>query len=376
MKLHLPANNCRTLAFSLVAIVGLSSAFVPGQALARKHKAKAVAAPAAVKAKASPWAGTSTSTDAEKPAKPAGRVSVASGKGKGKGRPGHLTRAEQHDANKICVDSFNTAKERRESGHLIEAREFLSKCARKTCTDFLQQECTTLYTQLEADVPTVVPVVTDDTGAPHALAEVRMDGELLTSKIDGHALQVDPGKHEFSFGTEAGVFATLKAMIVQGPTQPSHLGVAALKAKGRWIDRPNRQPGRASGCGSGAASGVRGQLGRGGDRGGRRGARGRRLRRSRVQRRSAQTDHTGGPVRRRNTLARLYPRRCRGPGPGERGVVHDLGPKGQQHLDVIVLSELQSGQRASHTEAVPRGRHLDRRGCRGSSCFDVAFREV
>ena len=216
MKLHLPANNCRTLAFSLVAIVGLSSAFVPGQALARKHKAKAVAAPAAVKAKASPWAGTSTSTDAEKPAKPAGRVSVASGKGKGKGRPGHLTRAEQHDANKICVDSFNTAKERRESGHLIEAREFLSKCARPSCSDFLRQECTTLYTQLEVDVPTVVPVVNDDTGAPHALAEVRMDGELLTSKIDGHALQVDPGKHEFSFATEAGVFATLKAMIVQG----------------------------------------------------------------------------------------------------------------------------------------------------------------
>jgi hypothetical protein len=115
-----------------------------------------------------------------------------------------------------CVAAYNKAQERAKSAHLRDAREFLSKCARAQCGSFLQQECTHLYTQLETDIPSVVPLVADETGAPHALVEVRMDGELLTSKLDGHALLVDPGKHEFTFSTDLGVFAKKKIMIVQG----------------------------------------------------------------------------------------------------------------------------------------------------------------
>lgn len=179
-----PVNTCRTMALSLIAIVGLSSAFLPEQALARKPKGKPGSAHASVKAKAKTKANTRQSTRPEK--------------------------AEVHN---ICADSFNGAKERTQSGHLLEARELSGKCARKSCGDFLHHECTTLYTQLEADIPSVVPVVTDAAGAP---VEVKMDGQALTSKLDGHAIPIDPGDHEFTFNAQDGVSVTRKVLIVQG----------------------------------------------------------------------------------------------------------------------------------------------------------------
>jgi hypothetical protein len=140
--------------------------------------------------------------------------SQALARGGSKSRAG--TAGGTKEERQACVAAYNKAQERAKSAHLRDAREFLSKCARPQCGSFLQQECTHLYTQLETDIPSVVPLVADETGAPHALVEVRMDGELLTSKLDGHALLVDPGKHEFTFSTDLGVFAKKKIMIVQG----------------------------------------------------------------------------------------------------------------------------------------------------------------
>ena len=117
---------------------------------------------------------------------------------------------------RACADAFTRAKERAESAHLREAQDWLGKCARAVCGSFLQQACTTLYTQLEAEMPSIVPGVTDDAGQPHALVELRMDGELLTRTLDGHGISVDPGKHELVFSTDTGVFAKKKIMIVQG----------------------------------------------------------------------------------------------------------------------------------------------------------------
>jgi hypothetical protein len=116
-----------------------------------------------------------------------------------------------------CKTAFESAQERERSGHLREARELLLACTKATCAKALRQECRTLFTQLDAeDIPSVVPFVEDASGAPHIDVQVKMDGELLTSRLDGTPLPVDPGVHEFSFSTESGVFATEKIMIVQG----------------------------------------------------------------------------------------------------------------------------------------------------------------
>lgn len=117
---------------------------------------------------------------------------------------------------RVCETAYQGAKEHVQNAQLLKAKELLEKCVTEACDAYLRQACTTLYTQLDRDVPSVVPLVTDDKGAPLALVEVRMDGALLTSKIDGLSVSIDPGKHEFSFSTDSGVFATRKVMILQG----------------------------------------------------------------------------------------------------------------------------------------------------------------
>lgn len=95
--------------------------------------------------------------------------------------------------------TYKNAQRRAHAGRLREAKDLMMKCASASCGSFLLHACTSRYTQLDADIPSVVPLVTDGSGQPLADVQVVMDGQLLTDKLDGHALPVDPGRHEFSF---------------------------------------------------------------------------------------------------------------------------------------------------------------------------------
>jgi hypothetical protein len=116
-----------------------------------------------------------------------------------------------------CMVAYKSAQEKEQAGHLREARDLLASCARGVCGHALKQQCTSRFVALDsADIPSILPAVTDETGAPRLDVQVRMDGELLASRLDGQALSVDPGMHEFSFTTEGGLSATEKVLIVQG----------------------------------------------------------------------------------------------------------------------------------------------------------------
>src|SRR5260221_14051591 len=65
-----------------------------------------------------------------------------------------------------CAYAYTQAHEKAQIAHLREARELLAKCAKVICGSFLQKECGTLYTQLEADIPSIVPLVSDASGQP------------------------------------------------------------------------------------------------------------------------------------------------------------------------------------------------------------------
>jgi hypothetical protein len=123
-----------------------------------------------------------------------------------------LARAESP----LCSASYTRAGERVREARLKEASELYALCARTACSEDMRRECAARRAQVEADTPSLVPLVTDDAGEPRILVEVRIDGALVTSRLDGRALSVDPGKHELAFSTDAGVFATRHLMVVQG----------------------------------------------------------------------------------------------------------------------------------------------------------------
>jgi hypothetical protein len=117
---------------------------------------------------------------------------------------------------RACVAAFKSAQQKEQQSRLRDAREQFQVCAQRTCSSLLRQECATRYLQLQYDIPSVVPIVTGDDGTPHVDVQVEMDGTLFVARLDGRALPVDPGVHEFSFSTDRGVFAREKIMVVQG----------------------------------------------------------------------------------------------------------------------------------------------------------------
>jgi hypothetical protein len=97
----------------------------------------------------------------------------------------------------------------------------------------MRRECAGRRAQLDADVPSIVPLVTDSAGEPRVLVEVRVDGVLVTSRLDGRAVAIDPGKHELSFSDDDGVFATRHLMIVQGERNRAiHVALRATERAG------------------------------------------------------------------------------------------------------------------------------------------------
>jgi hypothetical protein len=116
---------------------------------------------------------------------------------------------------KACGVTFRSAVQLEQSGHLRQAKDMLLACMKPACGG-VKLRCTALFSQLEADTPSVVPLVVDEGGDPRVDVQVTMDNELLTSRLDGRALPVDPGLHEFSFSADGSVLASQKVMIVQG----------------------------------------------------------------------------------------------------------------------------------------------------------------
>jgi hypothetical protein len=144
-------------------------------------------------------------------------------------------RAERLADERACVTAFRKAKEHEGAGKLQESKDQLMSCAQAPCSSFIRQQCSSKYNQLEADTPSVVLIVTDASGSPRGDITVRMDGEVFAQQLDGRALSVDPGMHEFSFATDNVVFATQKIMIVQG--QRNRFITALLRAGGSGKQR-------------------------------------------------------------------------------------------------------------------------------------------
>lgn len=116
---------------------------------------------------------------------------------------------------RACQIAYQTGQEREQSGRLVEASELFARCAEEACGT-TWQECVVRGTRLSSAVPSVVPLVTDDKGDPRVDVQVKMDGRVIASELNGRAIPVDPGTHEFSFSTPAGVFASKKVTFAKG----------------------------------------------------------------------------------------------------------------------------------------------------------------
>lgn len=97
-----------------------------------------------------------------------------------------------------CARAYEDGQELRKSGQLLSARTALQSCARDECPGFIRSDCATWYGELQSEIPTLV-FAAHSQGRDLPEVRVTVGERLLTSRIDGRAVELDPGEYDFKF---------------------------------------------------------------------------------------------------------------------------------------------------------------------------------
>jgi hypothetical protein len=100
-----------------------------------------------------------------------------------------------------CAQAYEKAQEEKTAGRLNAAIEHLKSCIDPSCAKFIREDCVRWMDQTESALPTVVFSVRED-GKDLTDVEIQCDNKPLTGTLDGKALPVDPGLHDFVFSIQ------------------------------------------------------------------------------------------------------------------------------------------------------------------------------
>lgn len=115
-----------------------------------------------------------------------------------------------------CAQDFENAQGLRKQGKLKAAAEASIACSQPSCPAFISKECTAIFTEVQSSLPSITVRATDGHGQLLTDVEVYLDGDLLTKVLDGRAVPVDPGVHEFRFAPSGKPEQTLKVLVAEG----------------------------------------------------------------------------------------------------------------------------------------------------------------
>jgi hypothetical protein len=115
-----------------------------------------------------------------------------------------------------CADAYTRGQIARNAHKLLQARESFRVCAQAACKAFIVKDCTTWLEQVQASMPTVVPLATDEAGGLLSSVKVSMDGALLLDASDGRSVEVDPGPHALTFEAPDGRKVDQMVLVPEG----------------------------------------------------------------------------------------------------------------------------------------------------------------
>jgi hypothetical protein len=112
-----------------------------------------------------------------------------------------------------CLAANDKAQDLRNAGKLKDAREQLAVCISQSCPGPVRDDCTQRLTEIATAQPSVVFAVKDGGGNDLSAVSVTVDGQPLVGRLDGSAIDVDPGDHVFRF--ESGGAVANKHFVVR-----------------------------------------------------------------------------------------------------------------------------------------------------------------
>ena len=108
------------------------------------------------------------------------------------------------DEKSECVDAADRGQDARAAGHMKDARAKFLMCAAEACPSVVRKDCSQWLKETEENLPSFVPVASRPDGSDVADVRVYVDGAELLQRLDGKAIAIDPGMHEFRFEADGG----------------------------------------------------------------------------------------------------------------------------------------------------------------------------
>lgn len=115
-----------------------------------------------------------------------------------------------------CIQAYESAQALRRKGQLQEAKAQAIQCARMVCPEALSTDCGRWVDELELSISTIVLEVRDADGQFVPDVKVTVDDELLTEKLDGRAMPIDPGAHRLRVEKAGRPAVERQIVIVEG----------------------------------------------------------------------------------------------------------------------------------------------------------------
>ena len=137
-----------------------------------------------------------------------------------------------------CLNAYEQTQTLRKDGKPVAAKAQAQSCAQSTCPALLTKDCSKWVTELEAMIPTVVLDPRAPTGGLRADVRVKIDGNVVSEKIDGRPLPVEPGAHTFTFEAD-GALAVEQAVALKDGEKAKKITVTMLPAPTpKAVERP------------------------------------------------------------------------------------------------------------------------------------------
>ena len=97
-----------------------------------------------------------------------------------------------------CIKHYESAQILRREGKLLDARESLTRCAASTCPAVLQSDCLAWLGEVNHGIPSIIVTAHSDRG-DETEVRVLVDGQQVATHLDGKAIVLNVGRHDFRF---------------------------------------------------------------------------------------------------------------------------------------------------------------------------------
>lgn len=129
-----------------------------------------------------------------------------------------------------CVASFDRGQRAQSDRALRRAQTELIACAQEACPAVLRADCAGVLAEVRRALPTIVLAADDGRGHEVLDVKVTSNGEVLATRLDGHAIPFDPGTFELTFETAGAAPVKVVQVIHEG--EKSHVVRASFRGLG------------------------------------------------------------------------------------------------------------------------------------------------